>query len=53
MRRLAALALGSNLASEWGAPEATLREAVKRVGGLGEIRAVSSFYVTEPVGYTA
>lgn len=52
MSRLAAIALGSNLASRWGDREANLREAVKRVAGLGTVRAVSSFYDTAPVGYT-
>jgi 2-amino-4-hydroxy-6-hydroxymethyldihydropteridine diphosphokinase len=51
MRRLAAIALGSNLASQWGDPAATLREAVSRVAQLGYVRAVSSFYETAPVGY--
>lgn len=48
---LAAIALGSNLDSSLGSREANLREAVRRVGALGEVRAVSSFYDTEPVGY--
>lgn len=48
---LAAIALGSNLDSALGGREANLREAVRRVGALGEVRAVSSFYDTEPVGY--
>ena len=47
----AAIALGSNLASPFGDCEANLREAVRRLGELGEIKAVSSFYDTEPVGY--
>ncbi len=51
MSGLAAIALGSNLNSEFGDREANLREAVRRVGELGEVRAVSSFYDTEPVGY--
>ena len=52
MKRVAAIALGSNLESErFGGREANLREAVARVRGLGEVRAVSSFYETEPVGY--
>ena len=50
MKRLAAIALGSNLASPWGDREANLREAVRRVGKLGEVRGVSSFHDTEPVG---
>jgi 2-amino-4-hydroxy-6-hydroxymethyldihydropteridine diphosphokinase len=47
----AAIALGSNLPSEFGGPEENLREAVLRLKALGEVVAVSSFYVTEPVGY--
>jgi 2-amino-4-hydroxy-6-hydroxymethyldihydropteridine diphosphokinase len=50
--RTAAIALGSNLASQWGDREANLREAVRRVGKLGTVRAVSSFDDTAPVGYT-
>jgi len=45
---VAAIALGSNL----GDREANLRAAVERLGRLGEVVAVSSFYDTEPVGYT-
>jgi len=48
---LAAIALGSNLESRFGNREANLREAERRIGALGEVRAVSSFYDTEPVGY--
>ena len=51
MKGLAAIALGSNLNSGLGDREANLREAVRRIGGLGEVRAVSSFYDTEPVGF--
>jgi 2-amino-4-hydroxy-6-hydroxymethyldihydropteridine diphosphokinase len=51
MKGLAAIALGSNLESRFGDCEANLREAVRRTGALGEVRAVSSFYDTEPVGY--
>ena len=50
MRRIAAIALGSNLASVWGDRAANLREAIARVMMLGEVRGVSSFYDTEPVG---
>ena len=53
MRGLAAIALGSNLDSSVGDREANLREAIKRLKALGEVRAVSSFYDTEPVGYMA
>ena len=49
--RVAAIALGSNLESRFGDRDANLREAVRRIGGLGEVRAVSSFYDTEPVGF--
>ena len=53
MTGLAAIALGSNLESQFGDREANLREAVRRIGALGEVRAVSSFFDTEPVGYLA
>ena len=49
---LAAIALGSNLASDFGSSAANLREAVRRVAALGHVRAVSRFLETEPVGYT-
>jgi 2-amino-4-hydroxy-6-hydroxymethyldihydropteridine diphosphokinase len=51
MSGVAAIALGSNLDSRFGDREANLREAVRRIGELGEVRAVSSFYDTEPVGF--
>jgi 2-amino-4-hydroxy-6-hydroxymethyldihydropteridine diphosphokinase len=51
MSALAAIALGSNLESRFGDREANPREAVRRIEALGEVRAVSSFYDTEPVGY--
>jgi 2-amino-4-hydroxy-6-hydroxymethyldihydropteridine diphosphokinase len=47
----AAVALGSNLESRFGDRRANLLEAVRRIGELGEVTAVSSFYDTEPVGY--
>lgn len=47
----AAIALGSNLDSTFGDREANLREAVRRIGELGEVRSVSSFFDTEPVGF--
>jgi 2-amino-4-hydroxy-6-hydroxymethyldihydropteridine diphosphokinase len=53
MTNLAAIALGSNLESSFGDREANLLEAVRRIGALGEVRTVSSFYDTEPVGYLA
>jgi 2-amino-4-hydroxy-6-hydroxymethyldihydropteridine diphosphokinase len=48
---LTAIALGSNLPSRFGPPEANLREALARLGQLGAVMAVSSFYATDPVGY--
>jgi 2-amino-4-hydroxy-6-hydroxymethyldihydropteridine diphosphokinase len=51
MKGLAAVALGSNLESAFGDREANLREAVERIGGLGVVQSVSTFYDTEPVGY--
>lgn len=47
---LAAIALGSNLHSAFGPPDANLREALRRLGALGEVKAVSSFLDTAPVG---
>jgi 2-amino-4-hydroxy-6-hydroxymethyldihydropteridine diphosphokinase len=49
---LAAIALGSNLPSPFGSPADNLREALRRLEAFGQVKAVSSFYVTEPVGYT-
>lgn len=49
---LAAIALGSNLPSRFGGPQENLREAVERLRRLGKVRALSSFYATDPVGYT-
>jgi 2-amino-4-hydroxy-6-hydroxymethyldihydropteridine diphosphokinase len=51
MIRTAAIALGSNLASHWGGRDDNLREAVRRVGALGRVKAVSSYYDTAPVGF--
>ncbi|SNT31390.1 2-amino-4-hydroxy-6-hydroxymethyldihydropteridinediphosphokinase [Granulicella rosea] len=45
------IALGSNLPSAFGDRAANLREALRRLGALGEVVAVSSFYDTDPVGY--
>lgn len=47
----AAIALGSNLSSSFGAPAANLHEALHRMAALGRIEAVSSFHTTTPVGY--
>ncbi len=49
---LAAIALGSNLSSRFGAPAENLREAVHRLDDLGTVTAVSRFHETDPVGYT-
>ena len=48
---IAAIALGSNLPSPFGPPEANLREALHRLATLGHVTAVSSFHATDPVGY--
>ncbi len=48
---LAAIALGSNLASAFGPPNNNLKEALRLLGGLGQVLRVSSFYETDPVGY--
>lgn len=53
VRGLAAIALGSNLESEFGDREANLRQAVERLGALGTVQSVSTFYDTEPVGYVS
>lgn len=50
---IAAIALGSNLASEWGDPTAAIQQAVHRLSSVGVVTAVSSLRSTEPVGYTA
>jgi len=49
MRKTAYLSLGSNL----GDAAANLREAIRRLGALGTVTAVSSFYETEPVELTS
>jgi 2-amino-4-hydroxy-6-hydroxymethyldihydropteridine diphosphokinase len=49
---LAAIALGSNLSSKFGDRDSNLNEAIRRLKGFGDVEAVSSFYDTEPVGYT-
>jgi 2-amino-4-hydroxy-6-hydroxymethyldihydropteridine diphosphokinase len=51
MSFVAAIALGSNLPSEFGGPAENLREALRRMAALGRVTAVSSFHETEPVGY--
>jgi 2-amino-4-hydroxy-6-hydroxymethyldihydropteridine diphosphokinase len=47
---LATIALGANLPSPAGSPEATLAAAVVRLSTLGCINACSSLYSTAPVG---
>src|SRR5579863_10149909 len=47
------IALGSNLASRAGSPEATLAAAARRLGQLGTVTRRSSLYSTRPVGYDA
>ncbi len=49
MGTTAYLSLGSNI----GDREENLRAAIAKLGELGEIVAVSSFYETEPVDFTA
>jgi 2-amino-4-hydroxy-6-hydroxymethyldihydropteridine diphosphokinase len=46
---MAYLSLGSNLGDRAG----NLNGAISRLGGLGTVQAVSSFYETEPVELTA
>lgn len=49
MRKLVYLSLGSNV----GDREANLREAISRLGAIGHVQKVSSFYETEPVELAA
>jgi 2-amino-4-hydroxy-6-hydroxymethyldihydropteridine diphosphokinase len=49
--RTAYIALGANLASWTGPPEATLSAAVGRLTEFGKITKRSSLYSTEPVGF--
>jgi 2-amino-4-hydroxy-6-hydroxymethyldihydropteridine diphosphokinase len=49
MHKLVYLSLGSNM----GDREANLKAAIDRLGKLGTVVAVSSFYETEPVEFTA
>jgi 2-amino-4-hydroxy-6-hydroxymethyldihydropteridine diphosphokinase len=53
MSEVAAVALGSNIASAFGQPEQNLLAAIVHVGALGRIVAVSTFQTTAPVGFTA
>ncbi|MGA2907080.1 MAG: 2-amino-4-hydroxy-6-hydroxymethyldihydropteridine diphosphokinase [Terracidiphilus sp.] len=47
---LAHIALGANLPSPAGPPDATLAAAVEHIRSLGRVAARSSLYSTEPVG---
>ncbi len=49
----AAVALGSNLESDFGDREVNLETALARMGALGRVLAVSPFYDTAPVGNIA
>lgn len=49
MHKIVYLSLGSNL----GDRPANLRTAIEKLGMLGEVEAISSFYETEPVEMTA
>jgi len=51
VKALAAIALGSNLNSSFGDRASNLREALRRLEELGDLKAISSFFDTEPVGY--
>jgi 2-amino-4-hydroxy-6-hydroxymethyldihydropteridine diphosphokinase len=48
---LAHIALGANLPSPAGPPDATLAAALEHIRSLGRIAAHSSLYSTEPVGF--
>jgi len=49
VHKIVYLSLGSNV----GDRAANLRDAITRLGALGEVVAISSFYETEPVEFTA
>jgi len=49
---IAYIGLGSNLPSSAGDPKATLHAAIDRLRMIGDVIAQSSFYATEPVGFT-
>jgi len=49
VRKLVYLSLGSNV----GNREANLRQAISRLGTIGRVQKVSSFYETEPVEFVA
>lgn len=49
MKKTVYLSLGSNV----GDRQANLETAITRLGELGEVKAVSSFYETEPIEFAA
>jgi 2-amino-4-hydroxy-6-hydroxymethyldihydropteridine diphosphokinase len=49
---VAYIALGSNLPSPTGPPDATLAAALQQIASLGRIVALSSLYSTAPVGFS-
>jgi len=49
VHKIVYLSLGSNV----GDRDANLRSAIERLRALGEVAAISSFYETEPVEFTA
>lgn len=51
MRYAAYIGLGSNLASSAGNPAETVRAAVRALGEIGTVTAMSSLYQTAPVGF--
>jgi 2-amino-4-hydroxy-6-hydroxymethyldihydropteridine diphosphokinase len=51
--RTAYIAMGGNLTSWAGPPEATLAAAAERLESLGRVTSRSSLYSTEPVGFAA
>ncbi|MGA3372667.1 MAG: 2-amino-4-hydroxy-6-hydroxymethyldihydropteridine diphosphokinase [Terracidiphilus sp.] len=51
--RTAYIAMGGNLASWAGTPEATLAAAVRRLESLGRVARRSSLYSTAPMGFAA
>jgi 2-amino-4-hydroxy-6-hydroxymethyldihydropteridine diphosphokinase len=48
MKKLAYLSLGSNL----GDRRSNLEEALRRLNGIGDVKAISSFFETAPVDFT-
>lgn len=48
---VAAIAIGSNLSSIFGAREQNLLVAIDRLRALGTVRAISTFLETAPVGF--